>query len=181
MDTIEYETKVLQIDKEKTISILQKSGATEIPEYLEKRIIFDIESKDIEWVRVRQENEVCKMTYKFKELHNSEIGKTVEIETEVQDFDKTVLILSKLGFYYRTMYQEKYIHIFHLNDIEFSICTWPKLETYLEIEASNKEQVQEGLRLLGCEGKDVGDYDIAKLYTAIGIDMNKVSRLAFDS
>lgn len=178
-DNIEFETKVLNIDEKLIISKLKSLKAIETEKYLEKRIIFDIKGENIQWVRVRQEKEICTMTYKFKELHNKEVGKTEEIEIKVSDFDNAKALLSKLGFFYRTMYQEKYIQKFYIDDIEFSICTWPKLKTFIEIEGKNKSEVDRGLELLGLTGKDVGDYDIAKLYQEIGIEMNSFAELSF--
>ncbi len=178
-NTIEFETKVLNIDENFIISKLKSLKARETEKYLEKRIIFDIKDENVKWVRVRQEKDICTMTYKFKELHNKEIGKTEEIEIFVSDFDNAKAILSKLGFYYRTMYQEKYIQKFYIGDIEFSICTWPKLKTFIEIEGKSIEEVEKGLKMLDLTGKDVGDYDVAKLYQEIGIDMNSYSELSF--
>ncbi len=179
MNHIEYETKVLDINPSEIIAKLRELNAQETPEYLEYRMLFDMKTEGTKWVRVRQENGVTKMTYKYKPADDESVGSTTEIEVEVSDFKKTTEILEKLGFFYRSMYQEKKIHIFHYNDIEFSLCTWPKLETYLEIESNSKEKVNEGLALLGLQGKDVGDYDIAKLYAAKGIDMNASERLSF--
>lgn len=176
---IEFETKVLNINEEEIIAKLRKLKARETEKYLERRIIFDIKSNNIEWVRIREENDHCTMTYKFKELHNKEVGKTEEIEVTVSNFEKAKEILVKLNFFYRTMYQEKYIQKFYLGNIEFSICTWPKLNTFLEVEGNNTEDVNKGLALLNLVGKDVGDYDIAKLYEEIGIDMNSISELKF--
>jgi len=175
----EFETKVLNINEEEIVSKLRKLGAKETKEYLEKRIIFDIKSPDIKWVRIRKENDHCTMTYKFKKLDNSNVGDTEEIEIVVSDFDKAKAILSKLGFFYRSMYQEKYIQKFYIDDIEFSICKWPKLNTFLEIEGKTKDEVINGLKLLQLDGKDSGDYDIAKLYAEIGVDMNSITELKF--
>lgn len=102
---IEYETKVLNINEKNIISKLKSLKAVETDKYLEKRILFDIKDDNIKWVRVRQEKDICTMTYKFKNIHNKEVGKTEEIEIIVSDFDNAKAILSKLGFYYRTMYQ----------------------------------------------------------------------------
>lgn len=180
MNHIEYETKVLNINPSEVKEKLRSLGAKEIPEYLEYRMLFDMKTEGTKWVRVRQENGVCKMTFKFKPANDESVGSTTEIEVEVSDFKKTTEILEQLGFFYRSMYQEKKIHIFHYKDIEFSLCTWPHLATYLEIEGDSAEKVSEGLQLLGLQGKDVGDFDIAKLYSEKGIDMNANKRLSFN-
>lgn len=139
-----------------------------------------MESENAEWLRLRTNGTKTTLAYKHKIIGNTAIGKTVEIETEVIDFDKTAEILKKIPFK-RVLYQENKTHIFDLNDIEFSIDTWPELGTYLEIESENLEKVQEGLRLLGLEGKDVGAKDVTDIYVEkTGFDPNSVPELKFD-
>lgn len=179
MSNTEFETKILNINPTEIAQELRRLGAEETREYLMRRVVFDMKSDGIEWVRVREQNGKTKMTYKYKKLGNSEIGQTTEVEVGVDEFEKTKQILDLLKFSYRQLYQESKVHIFRLNDIEFSIATWPKLEPYLEIEAQSKEKVQEGLKLLGLEGKDAGDLDIAEMYAKKGIEMNAVSELRF--
>ena len=119
------------------------------------------------------------MTYKYKKLQSIEIGKTEEIEFVVSDFEKAKELLSKLGCFYRTMYQEKYVQKFYVDEIEFSICKWPRLKPFLEVEGKDKASVVRGLELVGLSGKDIGDCDLAKLYKEIGIDMNSFPDLSF--
>jgi adenylate cyclase class 2 len=109
------------------------------------------------------------------------LEKTIEIETEVGDFGKASEIFSKIKFK-EILYQENKRQIFHLNEIEFSIDSWPKIKPFLEIEAKSLEKVREGLKLLGLEGKDVGDKDIVAIYQEeVGFDPNSVSELKFEN
>lgn len=175
----EFETKVVDVDPASIISQLRTLGAHEEPEFLSKRYVYVISTENIEWIRLRQQGEKpATMTYKYKVRGNTAIGKTIELEVQVSDFDKTKQILDKLAFL-RVYYQENKSHVFHLHDIEFSIDTWPLLPSYLEVEAHNIESVQEGLRLLGLEGKDVGDKDIKVLYSERGINMHDRDELRF--
>ncbi len=176
----EFETKVLKIDPVEIADRLRVLGATETPEYLMRRAVFDIKDKNgIKIVRVRDENGKVTLTYKYKPLGNKKIGVTKEIEVEVSDFDKTRDILSQVPFNFH-IYQENRVHIFNLKGIEFSIATWPMIDPYLEVEASSEKKVLEGLKLLGLEGKDVGDMDIAEIYGQKGIVLNDIKVLKFE-
>lgn len=178
----EFETKVLGIDVAGIIAQLRELGAVETEEFLARRYVFDIAigTGQVEWIRLRQlGGGKSTMTYKQKLKKNVEIGKTVEIEVEVSDFEKTAEILHKLPFK-DVYYQENKNHIFMLDGIEFSIDTWPMLAPYLEVEAESVARVQDGLRLLGLEGKDVGDKDIKVIYDEQGIDLHAYADLRFE-
>lgn len=179
MDTREYETKVLNIDPEEIIEKLRDLGAKETAEFLARRWVFDIDSPDIEWIRLRQSGNKTTLCYKYKTRGNTEVGKTIEIEVEVSDFDKTAAILSKLTFR-DIYYQENKNHVFHLGDIEFSIDSWPQIDPYLEVESTSIEKVNEGLRKIGLEGKDSGDKDIVEIYKEAGKDIHSTKNLKFD-
>lgn len=179
MDNQEFETKVLNIDVVEVVKKLRSLGAKERTEFLARRYVFDIDSKDTEFIRLREMDPKVYLTYKLKPHYKSDIGQTTEIEVEVSDFDKTSQILRKLNFK-RIFYIETKHHIFNLNGIEFSIDTWPKLSPLLEVEAKSIEKINEGLDLLGFSGKDVGDKDINLIYKEIGIDMHAEPELKFD-
>lgn len=174
----EFETKVPHIDVDAVVEKLRSLGAKETPEYLSRRYVFDMDSENSEWIRLRTNGEKTTIAYKYKVIGNTEVGKTIEIEVEVSDFDKTAEIFKKLSFK-RVFYQENKNHLFHLHGIEFSIDRWPFIDPYLEIEAESKEKVEEGLRLLGLEGKDVGDLDVGLLFDEKGIDIHSYSELRF--
>lgn len=174
----EFETKVININPSLLIKKLRALGAKETPEVLSRRYVFDLESEAIKWIRLRQTGSKITMTYKSKVKGNVEVGKTIEIEVEVSDFDKTAEILSKLPFK-KIYYQENKNHIFKLADIEFSIDTWPKLDPYLEIESTSKEKVEEGLKMLDLTSQDVGDKDIKEIYAEKGINLHSYLELKF--
>jgi len=184
MDTREYETKVLNIDPAEIVAKLCELGAEETAEILLRRFVFDLKEghpdmKDYDWIRLRTNGNKTTLTYKYKTIGETAIGKTIEIETDVADFDKMAQILKKIPFK-RVLYQENRSHIFKLNGIEFSIDTWPRLSPHLEVEGENEAAVQEGLRLLGLEGKDVGDKDVVAIYQdELNFDLNSVPELKF--
>jgi len=154
----EFETQVLDINKEELTKKLRILGAKEKPEVLQKRWVFDINPCTIEstgeWIRLRQiDGGQSTITYKNKS--GKGLSETEEIEVEVDDFNKAAKLLSRLAFKGQ-YYQEKKRMKFTLNDIEFTLDTWPKVPTFLEIEAKSEDKVREGLKLLDLEGKDSG-------------------------
>lgn len=176
----EYETQVLDIDKDEIIKKLRKLGAKEEPEVLQKRWVFDIDACTIEstgeWIRLRQVgNKKPTLTYKNKS--GKGLSDTQELEVEVEDFDKVALILSKLGL--DQYYQENKRITFKLDGIEYTLDTWPKIPTYLEIEAKSEAKVDEGLELLGLAGKDVGHMGTLTIYKKYGISLHSIKKLAF--
>lgn len=178
MNNKEFETKVLNIHVEEIIKKLRQLGAEETPEVLMRRYVFDIKSSNIEFIRLRDNGHKSTITYKYKVRGNSRVGKTIEIEVEVSDFDKTAQILSKLSFR-RTFYQENKTHIFRLNGIEFAINTWPMIKPFLEVESNSQEKVKKGLEMLSLTGKDVGDLDLKEIFQSKGIDIHAYPNLKF--
>ena len=104
---------------------------------------------------------------------------TSEIEVEVDDFEKTHEILSKLHFHCDMYYQENKRINFHIDDIEFAIQDWPMIPTVLEIEAKSEAGVKRGLKLLGLEGKDHGHHGYIAIYKKYGIDLHNQKILKF--
>ncbi len=184
---IEFETEVLEVKVNEIVQKLRELGAKEIPEVLQQRWVFSLAcSKDGDfgkgkdaWIRLRKVGERIELTYKNK------IGKgkedTEEIEVEVSDFNKTHDLLSKLSCFEGKYYQENKRHKFILEDIEFTLDTWPKIPTILEIEAKSKEEVKKGLELLSLSGKDVGHLGLVKIYFKYGIDLHSFKELKFEN
>lgn len=174
----EFETKVLVIDKNSIINKLRTLKTKEFTEVLMRRYVFDYDSKDTEFLRLREYDGKTELTYKHKKANNTEIGNTIEINVETSDFEKTAEILLKLNFK-RVFYQENKRHKFVYMDIEFTIDTWPMLAPLLEIEAKSMDKITEGLQLLDLEGKDCGDKDMKSIYKDQGIDIHSFKELKF--
>lgn len=179
----EFETQVLDIDVDKIKEKLRELEAKEEPEVLQKRWVFDIECLDAkeastgEWVRLRQINDKSTITYKNKK--GKGISETEEIEIGVDDFDKTAKLLSKLSCFTGQYYQENKRIKFELNGIEFTLDTWPMIPTFLEIEADSEENVKQGLKMLGLEGKDEGHIGTIQIYAKYNIDLHSYKELKF--
>ena len=173
----EYETKILEINVKEIKKKLKQIGAKKKAEYLMRRCIFDINLTRDEWIRLRDYNgKNATLTYKVRT--GSGISETEEIEVHVSDFDIMAEILSKLKFKGK-YYQENKREIYKLKDIEFCIDHWPKIPTYLEIEAKSEKRVHEGLKMLGLEGKDIGNISVKKVYSMYRIDLHSFKELRF--
>ena len=178
--TTEYETKVVDFDLQDVLRKLSVLGAKETSEILLKRWVFDFSGKtEATWLRLRSVGEKSYLAFKKKPKRNTVVGVTKEIEVEVQDFEKMYQILSKVPFD-KLFYQENKRHRFELDGIEFCIDTWPNLPPYLEIESDSEEKLKEGLKMLGLEGKDIGDKDVKVIYEEAGIDLHSFSELKFN-
>jgi len=177
----EIETQVLDINKEEVARKLIEVGAKVTPEVLQKRWIFDIAPTDKmsegEWIRLRQVGD-NKPTVTYKKKGGKGRGETAELEVGVEDFDEMAEILSKLPFIGK-YYQENYRHKFDYKDIEFMIDSWPKIPTYLEIEAKSEEKIDEGLELLGFNGKDEGHIGTNAIFKKYGLDLHSFTELKF--
>jgi adenylate cyclase, class 2 len=176
----EFEAHVLDINIEEISKKLRSFGAEEESEVLMKRWVFIINDETNEWIRLRDNGKTITLTYKCKKGQG--ISETEELEVEVEDFEKTAKILSKLDFK-NSYYQENKRHLFKLkrdaDDIEFCIDTWPKIPPHLEVESSSEEKVLEGLKMLGLEGKDKGNISIKEIYKIYGIDIHSFKVLKF--
>jgi len=175
--SLEYETRVLDINVEGTIKKLNELGAKETPELLLRRWVFVIDSEKEDWIRLR-DNGDGRITLTYKNKIGDGISETEELEVEVSDFDETAEILSKLGFK-EVYYQENKRHLFVLGDIEFSVDSWPQLPVLLEIESVSEERVRGGLAMLGLEDTTSNNSSIKDTYTHYGIDLHSIKRLTF--
>jgi len=176
MKDIEYETKVLEIVPTTIIADLVALGAKDLNEKLYKRWVFEMERG--EWIRLRTDG--TKTTLAYKNRNGTKIGATTEIETEVADFERMYLILSKLSFA-NEYYQENKTHIFTLGDLEFSLDTWPMIPAYLEIEGKDPNAVKKGLKMLGLNGKEIGDVSTVDVYEKHGINLHEIKHLSFSA
>jgi len=177
----EFETQVLDIDKERLIKKLRKLGAAEEEEQLQRRWVFDLDpctaKSTGEWIRLRQVGE-RKPTITYKNKKGAGICDTKEIELTVDNFETAHKLLSMLPFK-GNYYQENRRHKFILKGIEFTLDTWPKIPTFLEVEAKSEEKVHEGLRLLGLEGKDAGHIGMIAIYQKYNITIHDIPVLKF--
>lgn len=171
----EFETQILEADVMEITNNLRKVGAKEEDEILQKRWVFYIDESS--WVRLRQVGKRVEVTYKKRETTG--ISDTEEVEIVVDSFDESYNLLTKLNFYSNKYYQENKRKKFIYDEIEFTLDTWPKIPTILEIEAKSEEKVHEGLKLLKLSGKDIGHEGLNRIYKRYGIELHDISELKF--
>ena len=173
----EYEVRVLDIDVDSFIKQIEKLGAIYVNKYEQKRYIYDFNPKiDNKWIRLRTDG--FKTTLAIKEYQSAEIGGTKEIEIEVSDIEKTDEILNQLGYFKRSIQENKRIR-YILNDVEIDVDTWPYLNTYVEFEGKNKKSVQDLLKLLEIDENSITTMDAQDIYLANGFTLEDLNNLKF--
>lgn len=173
----EYEVRVLDIDVDSFIEQIEKLGAIYVNQYEQKRYIYDFNPKiDNKWIRLRTDG--FKTTLAIKEYQSAEIGGTKEIEIEVSDIEKTDEILNQLGYFKRSIQENKRIR-YILNGVEIDIDTWPYLNTYVEFEGKNKKMVQDLLKILEIDENSITTMDAQDIYLANGFTLEELNNLKF--
>ena len=175
---IEYEVRVLEIDKEKFIQKLEMLGATFKGEFEQKRYVYNIIPKcDEKWLRLRTNGKNTTLTYKSVEKNS--IDGTQELEIEVEDFEKTNKLLELAGIKNKG-YQENIRRKYILDGVEIDIDTWPLIPTYVEIEGKDEESVVNMIKKLEIEYKKIITLDVQSIYKEIyNIDITKINILKF--
>ncbi|MBW3003259.1 CYTH domain-containing protein [Candidatus Woesearchaeota archaeon] len=172
----EFEVKILDIDKEKLIEKLISIGAVKVGDKNYRRKVYDFETKEHAWIRLRDDGSKC--TLCIKEVQNFNIDGTKEIEVAVDSFEKTDQLLNKLGIKSRA-YQENKRTSFCLGNVKLDIDEWPLIPAYLEIEGDNAEQVERVVGLLGFDKEEVTSIDNESIYRKYGIEVNAIVNLKF--
>lgn len=175
---IEYEVRVLDINRDYMIKKLEEVGCTFKWDLLQRRYVYDFNPvEENKWIRLRTNGK--KTTLTIKKINNLKIDGTEELEIKVDDFDKTNELLNELGYVARN-YQENRRRQYFYDDIEIDIDDWPLIPTYLEIEGKNEESVYKMIELLGIEKESVTTKDVATIYSDYGIKINKIKTLKLE-
>lgn len=161
---IEYEATFTKIDKDQMRQKLKQAGATLIrPEFLMKRYCF-LPPKFIHeeaWLRVRDEGD--KTTMALKIMEGKKITDQKEVELVIDDFQKGYEFLKALQCK-QIAYQETKREIWHLNNVEITIDTWPGLQPVLEIEGPNEDSVKSVAEKLGFNWHNAIFFSIDEIY-----------------
>ena len=172
---IEYEVKVLEIDVNLIKNKLNELNAIKLGDFFQKRYVYDFNpKKDNSWIRLRNNGKESTLT--IKEINSNKIDGTNEIEIKVDDFEKTNLLLEKLGFKAKS-YQENKRISYLLNNVEIDIDFWPLIPPYLEIEGRSIEDVKTILNLLNL--KNFTSINTKDVYKKYNIDIDKIKELKF--
>ena len=174
----EYEVRILEINQENIIEKLNNLNAQFKGDYLQKRYVYDFNPKEKgKWIRLRTNGKSTTLT--IKNILSSKIDGTKELEIEVDDFEKTNLILKELG-YTPKGYQENRRIQYLLDGVEVDIDIWPLIPTYLEIEGKNEKEVYDTLKKLNIKAKDSTTTDVESVYLNYGYNLNDIYNLKLE-
>lgn len=175
---IEYEVRVLEIDKENIIKRLEKLGAVKIGEYDYKRYVYDMKpNKKGQWLRLRTDG--VKSTLTYKNILEDKIDGTRELEISVSDFNLTNEMLEIMGYRHKG-YQENRRIQYELNGVEIDIDSWPMIPTYLEIEGGNSLEVMDIVNKLDLDKDKMTVLGVSDIYLKIyDIDIDSIKELMF--
>lgn len=175
---IEYEARILDINKEEIIKKIEELGAIKKGDFFQKRYVYDFKPKiNGKFIRLRTNGNITTLTIKDRS-DETKIDGTKELEVKVDNFEKTYLFLKELG-YEELSYQENKRTTYILGDITFDIDIYPMIPTYLEIEGKNTEDVIKYIDILGLKGYTIMHGNIKKVYEKYNIDIDKYKKLTF--
>ena len=174
----EYEVRVLEVDVKKLKKRLEELGATLQWDLVQRRYVYDFIPKvDGKWIRLRTNGD--KTTLTIKNLVSSEIDGTQELEIEVDNFERTNMILKELG-YEPKGYQENRRCQYILNGVEIDFDYWPLIPTYLEVEGPSEEAVYNTISALNIDKKDTTTKDVESIYLDYGHDLKTIYDLRLE-
>lgn len=182
----EIEVKFLNINIEEIEKKLTELGAVKEYDRIFKRKIFDYPDLRLDdigaFVRLRNEGNRIALTYK-RRIGMTDDGTNdegmEEIETTVENFDNTSLILEKIGLTEKLNEEQRRIH-YTLNGISFDIDIWPLLNPYLEIEAQSWEEINQAIEKLGLNPEEKKIFTTMQVYELEGIDELEFKKLTFE-
>ena len=174
----EYEIRILEIDHDKMVDKLEKLGAKKTMDALQERYIYDVIPKvEHKWIRLRTNGD--KTTLTIKNVVNSNIDGTQEMEILIDNFERGHLILKELG-YEAKAFQENRRSQYLLNGCEVDIDYWPGIPTYLEIEGPSEDAVYHIVDVLGFKKEDCTSLDVQGIYKSYGIELDKIDNLKLE-
>ncbi len=148
----EIEATFLSINKEKMRAALNATGyVCKHPEYLMRRKTFDFSTVapgKNKWGRVRQE--VDKATMTVKEVLGAGINDTFELEMTVDSFDSACEMFEQCGIHAKS-FQENYREVWEKDSVQVTIDTWPGLNPFVEVEATDASVVKDVSTRLGLD------------------------------
>ncbi len=171
----EIEARILDINAEEVIKRLKELNATFVGDWLQLRKCYDFKPvKQNSWIRLRTNGTETTLT--IKEIENSSISGTKELEIVVSNFEETDKILNKLGYSARTSQENRRIR-YMLGNVEIDIDSWPKIPTYLELEAESEDEIVEALNKLKIDKNKLVTIDVASIYSHYGIKLKSLPKI----
>lgn len=158
----EYEARILDIDKDILEKRLTELGAEKIADFDYKRRVYNFNPiTDRKWIRLRTNG--AKTTLTIKEVVDTTIDGTKEMEIEVSSFEETNRILNELGYVSHT-YQENKRTRYMLDGVEIDIDTWPYIPTYVEIEGKSINEVENVIEKLNLDKTKQTSIDVQAVF-----------------
>jgi adenylate cyclase class 2 len=184
----EIEAKILKIDLEKLKKKFADIGAIKEAEVFFRSTSFDFTGlpldKDMSWVRLRDDGKKITLAYKKRlgvtGIQGQNDSGMEEVEVEVSSYEDTVLLLQKIGMVIKFSQEKKRI-TWKKDGVTFDIDTWPRLDTYLEIEAESWEKIDDMIVKLGFDLKDKIICSATQIYEMNGINDKDYSVMTFDT
>ncbi len=175
---IEFEARVLEINKDELEKRLKELGAQKIADFDYKRRVYDFNPKtNNKWIRLRTDGTTTTLT--IKEVVTKSIDGTKETEIKVSDFEETNKILNELGYTAHT-YQENKRTRYLLNGVEIDIDTWPFIPTYVEIEGKDSTEIENTIDLLKLDKTKLTTLDVQSVFKEFyKIDVKNMPILKF--
>ena len=148
----EIETKVLEVDADSVAEKLNKLGAEKIQDVMLKVDWFSLPNLVKEnhpwYLRVRSYSSgKTEITWKGKPEITGTVRKVEEINVLVDDHEKTKKLFLSLGLVCYA-HQEKKRVSWKLLNVQFDMDTYPKMPTYLEIEAESEKEIVDMMKKL---------------------------------
>lgn len=175
----EVEGKILEIDVNAVVEKLEKLGAEKEYESMQVVKCLDFEDNTLykqgNLLRLRKVGDKVELTYKGPVQKDSDFKIREEIETYIDDFDKAMEILSKIGLKEKVSYEKKRIS-YKCGDVHFEIDDYVHLPIppFIEIEAGTEEQVYEWVEKLGYKKEDMKSYSLDELMEYYNIKPNEL-------
>jgi adenylate cyclase class 2 len=181
----EYEIRFYPINydeiKARLLALSEKNNEPDC--ILMHRVIFDVDSTQRKWLRIRKEGEKTTITLKQIIDPASSAGAFEhEITLENDNFTAVIELFHHLS-YKLLSYQENKRTTFYVDDCIITIDEWPGLEPLLEIESDNNESLSKMAQKLALSHPFPGD--IPEIYKHVyGISLhefNAMKELTFDN
>lgn len=172
---LEKEIKILDIDQEKTIQILEKLWAKKTFEWFIHDIYYDFldgEAQKLDWnkrlFRIRKKWDLHLYTIKRKRSKNDIWWKkwlkvADEAEKIITDVESFTWVLEK--YWMKKIREKKKFRIsYKLWEVEFDIDKYDEIPTLIEIEAKSKEEIKYFISVLWFDNHTVKKFGSRKLY-----------------
>lgn len=164
--------------------LLKDSSQIDINKLKDKKVLKvfeELNKRFFKWGRLRQDNEKIELTIKYiysvKEEYD--INQVKEVEINVSDFETANIIMNELGYVKRKLVEKKRI-TYKLGNTNIELDTWPLINTYIEIEGENIEDIYDIANKLGYEKEDTVVMNTEDVYLKSGIDLTTYETMTFD-